>query len=245
MSSKATNVPAGTSTTRKRVVDERVNDVAGASASSKRSRPTGAKESRKRSTTKTKKLKFKGFPQGAPLMIPAKVDRNTKWRWYEQWQVWQARRRDTRKKTLFCGLCGFVSPSRNEMLKHFLAEHGDKKFYKCWYCDRRFCLLTNVRMHSKEVHGEWKFPWYYEWGPEHQHTIKDEYEVVKDWSSDDEDEEEHEDDEDDEDDEYEEKSGQDEDTDADESHDDDYDNAGREKNGEARRRVRPRVLRHG
>jgi hypothetical protein len=163
MSSKASNVPAGSSTARKRVVDERANDVAGSSASSnssKKSQPSStAQESRKHST-KTKKLKIKGFPQGEPLVIPAKVDRNTKWRWYEQWQVWQARRRDNGKKTLFCGLCGFVSPSRNEMLKHFLAEHGDKKFYKCWYCDRRFCLLTNVRFHSKEVHGEWKFPWY-------------------------------------------------------------------------------------
>jgi hypothetical protein len=74
------------------------------------------------------------------------------------------------------------------MLKHFLAEHGEQKFYPCMYCDKRFCLLTNLRTHTEEVHCTSKDPWRYEWGPEEQQTMNDDYDDDSDeWSDDDDD----------------------------------------------------------
>jgi hypothetical protein len=187
MSSVTKSAVGSTSSTKKRRVNNSSNEVAGAGLP-KKSKPlaTSSKgRTRSTSTVKNKTKKFKGFPQKAPLAVPAEVDPDTTWRWWDQWQVWQARRRDTGKKTLFCGLCAFVCPSGNKMLKHFLAEHGDKKFYSCMYCggdEKRFCLLTNLRTHLEEVHGTCKDPWRYEWGPEEQQTMMDDYDDYYDVS---------------------------------------------------------------
>ncbi len=162
MESAATAAQVPKASKRKGVVNESVHD--GASAAAKKSKPSTVK-------SRKKAKKSNVFPQKAPLAVPAEVDPDTTWRWFDQWQVWQARRFDTGKKTLFCGLCAFVSPSENTMLKHFIAEHGDKKFYSCTYCGddpKLFCLGNNLRTHVKFAHSKVKNPMRYEWGPKKQ-----------------------------------------------------------------------------
>ena len=110
-----------------------------------------------------------------PQKIPKEINPSTIWRWFHQWQVWQARRNDTNKNTLFCGLCGFVSPSEKTILKRFLAKHGNKKYYNCLNCEKRFCLLTNCVEHMEVVHSVIKDSGRFDWGPIEQQTELLEY----------------------------------------------------------------------
>jgi hypothetical protein len=143
---------------------------AGAAVASKKSKTPGAGVE----TQKTKNTTYT-FPQKYPLEYPNEIDEDTIWRWFHQWQVWQARRVDNGKKTLFCGLCGFLSPKVKTILKHFVAEHGDKKLYSCMICEKPFCLLTNMLEHMNDVHDYSKQRWRWEWGPRKQQTLMREF----------------------------------------------------------------------
>jgi hypothetical protein len=142
-----------------------------AAAAKKPRQPASAKTKKAPDSNSAKKKTFaQEFPTSRPKRVPKEIDRSTTWRWYNQWQVWQGRLKDTGDKTLFCGLCGFVCPGEKKIKKHFLAEHGDKKFYSCMYCDKRFCLLSNLLEHKWKVHDIIKRGWRYDWGPRRQQT---------------------------------------------------------------------------
>jgi hypothetical protein len=135
-------------------------------AAAKNPQPSGAAVNAK----KTKKRGKFTYPQDYPLHVPDEIDSDTVWRWFHQYQIWQGRLVDAKKKTLFCGLCGFVSPGEKKILKHFLAEHGDKKFYECGFCEKAFCLRQNAVTHLDEVHCVSQQPWRWDWGPDEQQT---------------------------------------------------------------------------
>jgi hypothetical protein len=144
----------------------------GRGAAAKKPRQAAAAKTKKApaSNSAKKKTYAQEFPTSRPKKVPKEIDRATTWRWFQQWQVWQGRLKDTGVKTLFCGLCGFVCPGEKKIKKHFLAEHGDKKFYSCLHCDKQFCLLCNVVEHMEVVHGSIKNAFHFEWGPKKQQT---------------------------------------------------------------------------
>ncbi|XP_008474459.1 zinc finger protein 569-like [Diaphorina citri] len=49
---------------------------------------------------------------------------------------------------LQCNLCADTFCPRSNMLRHYLLKHrGDKVFYACDRCDKRFSLLQNLKRH--------------------------------------------------------------------------------------------------
>jgi hypothetical protein len=144
-------------------------------------KPSGVNSDAKKAEKDTKFT----YPQNYPLRISSKIDSGSVWRWWNQYQVWQGRLEDTGKKTLFCGLCGFICHGKKKILKHFLARHGNKKLYNCGHCEKSFCLRENAATHLDEVHGTSLDPWRWDWGPEEQQTelndTDDDYPFGNNW----------------------------------------------------------------
>ena len=109
------------------------------------------------------------------MKIPDEIIQSTVWRWFNQWQVWQARLKDTNKKTLFCGICGFVSPSTKNIQKHFLSERGRYKHYTPACSATRSSSCSPTSSPTCKTSTVYKNAFHFEWGPRRQQTQLDKY----------------------------------------------------------------------
>lgn len=53
-----------------------------------------------------------------------------------------------------CDLCGFKCPSRRRLKEHLDRKHGSEYKYDCEYCDKKFKVKGDMRLHVRFKHKE-------------------------------------------------------------------------------------------